>query len=106
MFDCSEDVLAYHDAEVTLPTKSQTTMRNHRNANRDRLKKGLKDADKPSPKEFKSQGSYVMKTMTQDSSNDYDIDDGVYFDKTDLVGPRGADMSALDARRMVRDALD
>ncbi len=81
-------------------------MRDRRNANRDRLKKGLKDAEKPAPLEFKCQGSYVMKTMTQDAANDYDIDDGVYFDKEDLVGPRGAYMTALEARQMVRDALD
>src|SRR5262249_36820625 len=37
---------------------------------------------------------------------DYDIDDGVYFDKGVLVGDRGAEMSALQARQMVRDALD
>jgi hypothetical protein len=47
-----------------------------------------------------------MKTMTQHPDNDYDIDDGVYFAKEDLVGPRGGEMSALEARQMVRDALD
>ena len=38
-------------------------MRDRRNANRDRLKNGLKDEGKPAPREFKSQGSYAMKTM-------------------------------------------
>ena len=47
-----------------------------------------------------------MKTMTRHAAKDYDIDDGVYFDKEDLVGERGAEMSALQARQMVRDALD
>jgi hypothetical protein len=47
-----------------------------------------------------------MKTMTQHPANDYDIDDGVYFAKEDLVGPRGGEMSALETRQMVRDALD
>jgi hypothetical protein len=106
MFDCADDVLAHHDQKVTLPQADRTTMRERRNANRDRLKKGLKDQGKPAPREFKSQGSYAMKTMTQHPERDYDIDDGVYFDKEVLVGERGAEMSALQARQMVRDALD
>ena len=47
-----------------------------------------------------------MKTMVQDENRDYDIDDGVYFDKEDLVGARGAEMTALQARQMVCDAID
>ena len=106
MHDCHDDVLVYHDDEVTLPQKERTAMKERRNANRDRLKKGLKEAKKPSVKEFASQGSYAMKNMTQHPDNDWDIDDGVYFDKTDLVGPRGGDMSPLEVREMVRDAVD
>lgn len=106
MHNCSRDVLGYHDDNVTLPQTERDEMRERRNANRDRLKKGLKKAEKPSPLESRSQGSYAMRTMTQHPAKDYDIDDGVYFAKEDLVGPRGAEMSALDARQMVRDALD
>lgn len=106
MFDCSKDVLAHHDQEVTLPQSERTEMRKRRNANRDRLKKGLKDQNKPAQREFVSQGSYAMKTMVQHPDKDYDIDDGVYFDKEVLVGDRGAEMSALQTRKMVRDALD
>ena len=106
MHDCNDDVVAYHDDEVTLPQKERTAMRDRRNANRDRLKKGLKEAKKPSVKEFASQGSYALKNMTQHPDNDWDIDDGVYFDKDDLVGPKGGEMSSLDARQMVRDAVD
>jgi hypothetical protein len=106
MFDCSVDLLAYHDDEVTLPQVERTNMRARRNANRDRLTKGLKDTGKPAPLEFASQGSYAMKTMVQHPANDYDIDDGVYFDKAVLLGQHGAEMTALQARQMVRDALD
>ncbi|WP_114947575.1 cyclic GMP-AMP synthase DncV-like nucleotidyltransferase [Microvirga calopogonii] len=106
MFDCAKDILAHHDEAVTLPQADRTQMRDRRNANRDRLKKGLKDAGKPAPLEFKSQGSYAMKTMVQHPERDYDIDDGVYFAKEDLVGERGAEMSSLQARQMVRNALD
>jgi len=106
MFGCSEDVLAHHNDEVTLPQADRTAMRDRRNANRDRLKRGLKDGEKPAPHEFVSQGSYAMKTMTQHPEYDYDIDDGVYFEKDVLVGERGGEMSALQAKQMVRDAVD
>lgn len=106
MYDCSEDVLEYHDDKVNLPSGERSDMRDRRNANRDRLKKGLEKNKKPAPREFKSQGSYAMRTMTQHPDNDYDIDDGVYFDKVKLVGPRGGEMTALEARQMVRDAVD
>lgn len=106
MHDCSDDVLAHHDEQVTLPQQDRTNMRDRRDANRDRLKKGLKESNKPMPREFVKQGSYAMKTMVQHPDNDYDIDDGVYFNKEDLVGDRGAEMSGLQARQMVRDALD
>lgn len=106
MHDCAKDVLAHHDDEVSLPQSERTAMRDRRDANRDRLEKGLKEQDKPSPREFHGQGSYSMKTMVQHPKKDYDIDDGVYFDKEVLVGDRGAEMSALQARQMVRDAMD
>lgn len=106
MFDCADDVLAHHDEKVTLPQADRTAMRDRRNANRERLKKGLKEKGKPAPREFKSQGSYAMKTMVRHPDNKYDIDDGVYFNKEDLVGERGAEMSARHARQMVRDAID
>lgn len=106
MFDCSKDVRAFHDQKVVLSNSERTLMRKRRDVNRDRLLKGLKKNGDPAPIEFVKQGSYAMLTMLQHPTNDYDIDDGVYFDKDDLVGARGAEMSALDARWMVRDALD
>jgi hypothetical protein len=106
MIDCSGDMLSFHDDEVTLPQAERTSMRDRRNANRKRTKSGLEDQDKPNPIEFCTQGSYAMKTMVQHPDNDYDIDDGIYFEKAELVGPRGAEMSSLDARQMVRDAVD
>lgn len=106
MFDCADDVVAYHDDEVTLPQEERDDMRGRRDKNRTRLENGLEKAEKPSPEEFKSQGSYAMKAMVQYPDKNYDIDDGVYFDKRDLIGPRGAEMTALEVRQMVRDALD
>ena len=106
MIDCAKDVRAFHNQDVTLPKAEQDKMRDRRNANRTRLRNGLAKAGKPAPVEFVKQGSYAMKTMIRDPDNDYDIDDGVYFRKEDLVGKRGAEMTSLQARQMVRDAVD
>ncbi len=106
MIDCSKDVISFHDDEVTLAQTERTAMRQRRDANRKRVKDGLTDAKKPQPTEFHRQGSYAMKTMVQDPDNLYDIDDGVYFEKSVLAGSKATEMSALDARQMVRDAVD
>ncbi len=106
MHDCAADIFRYHDDEVTLPLSEQTSMRQRRDANRKRLRSGLADKNKPTPIEFCTQGSYAMKTMVQELDDNYDIDDGVYFEKADLKGERGGEMSSLDVRQMVRDAVD
>ena len=106
MFDCSADVRAFHDQEVTLPGSERTKMRSRRDSNRGRLKRNLEKDDKPTPYQHVSQGSYQMKTMLRDPDNDYDIDDGAYFKKSALVGPHGAEMTSLQARQMVCDAMD
>jgi len=105
MFDCAKDVLSYHDDEVTLPRAEQKNMRGRRDANRTRLKDGLKNAGRPAPLNFDTQGSYAMRTMIQLPGKDWDIDDGVYFDAADLKGERGREMTPLEARQMVRDAV-
>ena len=106
MFDCSADVRAFHNQEVTLPEAERKKMRSRRNSNRERLDRNLENDDKPVPYEHVSQGSYQMKTMLRDPDNDYDIDDGAYFERDALVGERGAYMTSLQARQMVCDAMD
>lgn len=105
MSNCSDDVLAFHNNEVTLPQVQRTAMRDRRDANRDRLKVRLKSDSKPTPYEFIKQGSYAMLTMVQDPDNDYDIDDGVYFTQASLKRKDGSDMSPTDAKQMVCAAL-
>lgn len=105
MFDCHEDMLAYHDEKVTLPQGERDEMRQRRDTNRDRLKDGLKRDGEPSPVDFRSQGSYAMRTMVQHPEKDYDLDDGVYFNKEDLKGPRGGDRTPAEVKEMVRKAL-
>ena len=105
MYDCSKDVIAFHDEKVTLLQAQRTEMRDRRNANRQRLTKRLKEQQKPVPEEFIKQGSYAMMTMVQDPDNDYDIDDGVYFVEKDLKDKDSNALSPLQVREMVRDVL-
>src|ERR1039458_5785997 len=105
MYDCAKDVLAFHDENVTLKQDERTAMRDRRNANRDRMKKDLKDNGKPLPEKFIKQGSYAMLTMVQDSDNDYDIDDGIYFGETDLKDDAGEPLSPKAAKERVCGVL-
>ena len=105
MYNCRDDILAYHNEKVTLPKAERDEMRDRRDTNRQRLKEGLKRDGEPAPSDFQSQGSYAHRTMVQHPERDYDIDDGVYFWKEDIKGPNGGDKSARDAKEMVRKAL-
>ena len=46
-----------------------------------------------------------MKTMTQHTHNDYDIDDGAAFDAEKLRWDDGTSMTPLEAKQMVKSAL-
>ena len=106
MYNCHDDILAYHNEEVTLSNAEQDEMRDRRDTNRQRLKDGLERDGETASSEFKSQGSYAHHTMVQQPDKDYDIDDGVYFWKDDLEGPNGGDKTPLDTKKMVQKALD
>lgn len=103
--DCSKEMKGYHAGQVNLSNDDQTEMRGRRNSGRTRLRNGLTKAGHPLPEEFSSQGSYAMRTMVQDDSCDYDIDDGVYFGKEVLKDADGNYLGARAARTRVRNAL-
>ncbi|MEQ1511521.1 MAG: cyclic GMP-AMP synthase DncV-like nucleotidyltransferase [Lysobacteraceae bacterium] len=105
VFDCSNDVRSFHDDEVKLSKSEQDEMRQRRDVGRRRLEIGLDVEEHPQPKMVHSQGSYSMWTMVQDDNCDYDIDDGVYFSKEDLVDDSGSDLAPKNARQRVCDAL-
>jgi len=105
MIDCSGEIKNFHDDRVKLPEDVRKKLSDQAEANERRLKDGLKEAEEPSPSHFVIQGSYAMRTTVQHPDNDYDIDDGVVFTKESLKGKQGADKTALDARKMVCDAL-
>jgi hypothetical protein len=110
MIDCSKEIEKYFSENVRLPENERKEMRNRRKSNQNRLKSGLKNKDKPTPKYHVKQGSYAMFTMVlppdKNPIPDYDIDDGAVFDREELKGPQGGDMEPREAREMVRKALD
>ena len=106
MYNSHDDITAFHNTSVCLPLAERDTMRDRRNTNRKRLKDGLAADGQPKPVGCRTQGSYAMRTMIQHSAKDYDIDDGVYFKKDDLIGLGGADKTARAARQMVCEALE
>lgn len=106
MKNCNKELAQYYDDKVKLPQDTRNQLATRRDANRDRVKDGLKRDGKPAPEGFVTQGSYAMGTTIQEPGNSYDIDDGVIFVGKELVGPNGGEVTALDARQMVRDAVD
>jgi hypothetical protein len=106
MKDCNEDIENYFRDCVKLSEAKKTDLTKRREANRQRLKDGLKRDTRPAPLKFVIQGSRAMGTTIKEPGNTQDIDDGVVFAKADLVGERGAEMAPLDVRKMVGDAVD
>ena len=106
MKDCDKDIRAYQDERVRLTENQKKKLRDRRDANRDRLRRGLKKNGDPAPAKSVIQGSYAMGTVIQEPESAYDIDDGVVFTAKSLIGPRGASKTALDARKMVCNAVD
>lgn len=105
VFDCSSEMSKYHDDKVTLSESDRNNMRGRRDNGRTRLENGLNESEHPQPKMICSQGSYQMRTMVQDEDCDYDIDDGVYFVRQNLKDAHGFDLTPVQARQRICDAL-
>lgn len=103
--DCNSEIRKYHANKVVLSNIQRGEMRERRDNGRTRLENGLTKADHPIPYLITSQGSYAMLTMVQDDDNDYDIDDGLYFDKDDLLDSNDDELSPKAARKRVKNAL-
>lgn len=104
-YDANKHLTNFHDERVFVDNDDLTLARQRRQANRDRLKKGLEVDGEPQPTEFVPQGSYAMSTMVQSEIDTSDIDDGAVFERETLKGDRGGDRSANDAKEMVRKAI-
>ena len=105
MIDCSSDIFAYHDEKVRLSSSEMEAMRARQKSTRHRLISGLAEKGLPKPLDIEVQGSFAMKTMVQHDDNDYDVDEGAYFDIQDLITKGGIYMTPQQVRKMVRNAV-
>ena len=105
MFNYNDQITAYHVKNVTIGEDIRSKLRKHRKANQDRLMNNIREGISVSRSSFVKQGSYANLTMIQESENNYDIDDGVTLKKEELVGERGAEMTPIQVRDMILDAL-
>ena len=105
MKNTNDQVRNFHKARVKLSNDERADIYARAKSNRTRVRNGLAANSDPNPVGLYTQDSYAMRSMIQDGSGDYDIDDGVYFRKEDLVGAQGADKTSLAARQMVCNAV-
>ncbi|MCO5386948.1 MAG: nucleotidyltransferase [Desulfitobacterium hafniense] len=106
MYDASKQFERFIKDYVVLQGDKQQELREKKNKNLERLKNGFKSYNSDhntsySYAETRVQGSMAMNTVVQNDSNDYDIDVAIVFDKANI-----GDMGPLQARRLVRDALE
>lgn len=108
MYNYHDQIAAYEAAKVNLPDSVRVDLYAKRDANRDRLKKNRPEHIRVNNNHFIPQGSMAIRTTVQEKDCDYDIDDGVWFYKEDLVkkvGNAWIEMTPLEVQEMVRDAL-
>lgn len=104
-YDANKHLTGFHNGRVFVGEDNLGVARQRRQANRDRLERGLKKDEEPLPLEYVIQGSYAMGTMVLSEVESSDIDDGAVFDREALKGCRGGDRTPCDAKEMVRKAL-
>lgn len=105
IYDCSKEMMDFLNEKVRLSEIDKEKLRGYREKNLIRLTNGLAKNGDPSYKKWISQGSYAMNTINQHPNNDYDLDIGIVFTKSKLIGKQRADKTALEARKMVCKAM-
>jgi hypothetical protein len=105
MFNMDKQLRAFYTDEVAIDAATRKKLRDARVANEERLENGLTKAGRKKPKRHQIQGGYAMKTVVQQPNNKYDIDNGAIFSPDALLKSNGTEMTPLEVRTMVCDAL-
>jgi len=105
MYNYNEQIQAYESDCVNLPQAIKDMLRDHREANRNRLKRNRPERIRLNDNHFIPQGSMAIDTTIQDKENAYDIDDGVWFHSSDLKKSNGTELTAAETQQMVCDAV-
>ena len=91
MFDLSKEFKKFYDEEVVLPLTEKNKLREKKKLNLERLESGLKEYNEEHNTtyelvEVREQGSVAMSTVTQNDSNNYDIDVAIVFAVDNISG--------------------
>lgn len=110
MYDYAERIESFRDQKVRLSSDFSDKLLAHRKANRDRLIARLPDEIEGiaiGVSSFKPQGSFAMQTVIQTrfTEEEYDIDDGLVLWRHQLVKKNGAELTAMEVKEKVREAL-
>ena len=110
MFNYDQQLKKFYERKIKLPSSMRTMLLDHRKANADRLIARLSEHDpeiRIGESNFRSQGSFAMDTVLQTrfTNEEYDIDYGVVIRRSQLVNEDGEEMTAQEARELVRDSL-
>jgi len=110
MYDYSKNIEAFWGEKIRLSDNFKNKLFNHRQSNRNRLITRLPDQITGlniGESSFKPQGSMAMKTIIQTRflEEEYDIDDGLVLWKKELVDEKGNELTAMEAKNQVREAL-
>lgn len=105
IYNCSKELMDFLNQKVRLSDTEKNKLKEYRDKNLTRLENGLTKNNNPIYSKSINQGSYAMHTINQHPDNDYDIDVGIVYNKDDLNGKNGGDKSALEARKMVCNAM-
>lgn len=105
MFNCETEFLKFYSKHVVLSQKEQNELREKKQINIDRLKKGLKKLNLDNNTNYRiaetrTQGSMSMHTVVQNDAKEYDIDIAIVFDNENIDG-----IGPLSTRNIVAKAL-
>ena len=106
MYDVSKEFRKFYKNHVVLQSDRQQKLREKKDINIKRLKEGLALYNQENDTSYaiaetRVQGSMAMATVVQNDENDCDIDVAIVFDQSNI-----GNLSPLQARRLVRDALE
>ncbi|MCB5337370.1 MULTISPECIES: nucleotide-binding domain-containing protein [Bacillus subtilis group] len=105
MYDLSGKFNTFYAKHVVLQQKQKSDLYKKKDINIERLKEGLQAYNEDKGTDYKLaeepvvQGSVTMHTVTQNDTNDYDIDVAIVFEKDNI--PEGT----IAAKRVVEQAL-
>ena len=110
MFDYSKQIEGFRSDKVRLSTEFKDKLYAHRDANRNRIIARLPEKIeglKLSNSSFKPQGSMANDTIIQTTFvyDEYDIDDGVVLNRSELIDTEGDELSAEEVRSLLLSTL-